>query len=94
MLRGLDLEGLRAELPGLNDPGRRYILNFHRPPIFGWGGGHHSPIAGYLADTDRALVLDVNARIGPWLVSSARLHASIATIDPATGQERGLLRVD
>jgi hypothetical protein len=38
------------ELAHANDPGRRYTVNFARGPLFGRGPGHHSPIAGYLAD--------------------------------------------
>jgi phytochelatin synthase len=94
VLRDLDLAALRAELPRLAEPGRRYILNFQRRPIFGWGGGHHSPLAAYLDDVDRVLVLDVNRRVGPWLATPERLHAAIATIDRATGRTRGLLRVE
>jgi hypothetical protein len=92
--RDLDLPGLRAELARLGEPGRRAILNFQRRPIFGWGGGHHSPLVSWLDDVDRALVLDVNRRVGPWLVSSERLHAAVATVDATTGRTRGLLIVE
>jgi hypothetical protein len=92
--RDLDLAALRAELARLREPDRRVIVNFQRRPIFGWGGGHHSPLVDYLADADRALVLDVNQRVGPWLVGPERLHAAIATVDPATGRTRGLLVVE
>ena len=94
VLRDLDLAALRAELARLDDPRRRYVLNFLRRPLFGWGGGHHSPIVAYLEDVDRALILDVNARVGPWLASSEQLHAAIRGIDPASGRARGLLLVE
>lgn len=91
ILRGLTLEAFRAELVRTNDPARRVIANFNREPLFGVSSGHHSPIAGYLAERDLVLVLDVNANYGPWLVSSERLYRAVRTIDSATGKERGLL---
>jgi hypothetical protein len=94
VLRDLDLAGFRAELQHANDPSRRYLVNLHRGPLFGRGGGHHSPIGGYLADEDLVLVLDVNAKYQPWLVKSERLFQSIDTVDRQSGKKRGLLRVD
>ena len=69
----------------------RLIINFHRRPLFGAGGGHHSPIGGYLEKEDLVFVLDVNERFGPWLVSSERLFEAMDTMDG--GQKRGLLRL-
>jgi len=63
-----------------NDPGRRYILNFSpRARCFGRGGGHHSPIAGYLADEGTwCSCSTVNRKYGPWLVSSERLYQAMS----------------
>jgi hypothetical protein len=94
VVRDIDVAGLRDALRSLGRPGRRCILNFPRRPIFGRGGGHHSPLAAYLEDADRALVLDVNRRVGPWLVPPERLHAAIAAVDPASGRARGLLFIE
>ncbi len=94
ILRDLSLDDFRAQLERTNDPARRYIVNFHRGALFGWGGGHHSPVAGYLAADDLALVLDVNRRVGPWLVSPERLHAAVSTVDPSARRRRGLLLVE
>jgi hypothetical protein len=58
------------------------------------GGGHHSPIAGYLADQDLVLVLDVNRKYGPWLVQSARLYDAMNTVDTGSGKKRGLLLIE
>ena len=94
VLRDLSLEALRAELVRSNDPSVRYIANFHRGPLFGQGGGHHSPIGGYLADSDLVYVLDVNEEYRPWLVETERLFAAIDTVDPQSGKKRGLLRIE
>jgi hypothetical protein len=78
----------------VNDPARRYVINFSRGPLFGTGGGHHSPIAAYLVDQDLVLVLDVNRKYGPWLVKSARLFEAMNTVDSGTGKKRGLLLIE
>ena len=92
VLRNLTLAQFREELTHVNDPGRRYIVNFQRAPLFAQGGGHHSPIAGYLQAEDLVLVLDVNEKYKPWLVKSDRLYKAVDTGD--TGQKRGLLRIE
>jgi hypothetical protein len=65
VLRDLDLAAFREQLTHVNDPARRYVINFSRRPLFGTGGGHHSPIAGYLSEADLVLILDVNKKYGP-----------------------------
>jgi hypothetical protein len=94
VLRDLSLAEFRAEVAKANDPARRYIVNFHRGPLFGQGGGHHSPIGGYLADQDLVLVVDVNAKYKPWLVPTERLFAAVNTVDKSSGKKRGLLRIE
>jgi hypothetical protein len=92
--RDLSLAEFRAHLTATNDPARRYTVNFTRKPLFGRGGGHHSPIGGYLADLDLVFVLDVNAAYQPFLVSPERLYAAVDTVDSASGRKRGLLIVE
>jgi Phytochelatin synthase len=93
LLRNLDLQSFRSYLEGANDTARRFIVNFHRGPMFGRGSGHFSPILAYLPDRDLVLVGDVNHDYGTYLVSSARLFAAMNTIDSITGMKRGLLMV-
>ena len=94
VLRDLTLEQFRAEMARANDPALRYIVNFHRGPLFAGGGGHHSPIGGYLAAEDLVLVVDVNRKYDPWLVPTARLFAAVDTVDKSSGTKRGLLRIE
>jgi hypothetical protein len=92
-VRPTHLDAFRAELRDSNREDRRYIVNFTRAPLFGRGGGHHSPLGGYLEDEDLAFVLDVNAGYGPWLVSAAGLFEAANSIsDRSTGMRRGLAR--
>jgi hypothetical protein len=90
----VDLQGLRQELSHVDDPARRYVVNFDRGPLFGTEGGHHSPIGAFLADRDLVFVLDVNARYGPWLVATPRLLVAMNTVDASSGRPRGLLRIE
>ncbi len=94
ILRDLDLASFREHMRRSNDPSRRYIVNFHRGPLFGTGGGHYSPIGGYLEDEDLVFVIDVNEDYKPWLVSSERLFAAIDTVDPSSHRKRGLLSIE
>ncbi|MFT3706823.1 MAG: phytochelatin synthase family protein [Archangium sp.] len=73
-----------------NDPDVRLVINFDRFPLFGTGGGHHSPIGAYLEEEDLVLVLDVNEKYQPWLVRTPRLFEAMNTFDGTS--KRGLIR--
>lgn len=91
VVRPQTVEELHAELRASNEPSKRMVTNFSRSPLFGGGGGHHSPVGGYLEQEDLAFILDVNAGFGPWLVPPDRLFAAMNTVaDWATGKTRGL----
>jgi hypothetical protein len=92
ILRDLTPEAFLAHLRASNDPSRRYVVNFSRKPLFGAGGGHHSPIGGYLEAEDLVFVLDVNRKFEPWLVERSRLFTAIDTRDGDA--KRGLLLIE
>ncbi len=92
--RDLDLDALREIARRADDPDLRFIANFHRGPLFARGGGHHSPIGGYLEDEDLVFVLDVNHDYGPWLAHTERLLEAMNVIDPATGDTRGVVAIE
>ena len=73
VLRDLTPEQFLDHIRRSNDPSRRYVVNFRRKEIFDAGGGHFSPIAGYLEDLDLVFVLDVNDHFQPWLVELTTL---------------------
>ncbi len=94
-VRPSSVDALRDELRRSNDDRYRYVVNFSRAPLFGGGGGHHSPLGGWLESEDLAFVLDVNSGYGPWLVSAERLfEATNTTADWSTGLKRGLARYE
>ena len=94
VLRDLDLAAFREQLSHVNDPSRRYVINFTRGPLFGAGGGHHSPVAAYLDQEDLVLVLDVNKNYGPWLVKPEHLFDAMNTVDATAQKKRGLLLIE
>ncbi|UVK37873.1 phytochelatin synthase family protein [Mesorhizobium sp. AR10] len=94
VLRNLSADEFREHMKRANDPGRRYIINFTRETIFGAGGGHFSPVGGYLEAEDMVFVLDVNERYKPWLVERERLFSAMDTVDSDGDKKRGLLLIE
>lgn len=94
VLRNLTLAQFREELVRVNDTSRRYIVNFTRAPLFGVGGGHFSPVAGYLPDENLVFVLDVNDQYEPWLTTPERLYEAMDTVDADANAKRGLLLIE
>jgi Phytochelatin synthase len=92
VLRDLTPDEFLDHLRRSNDPQKRYVINFRRREIFGSGGGHHSPIAGYFENEDLVFVLDVNENFRPWLVERSRLFAAMNTLDG--DKKRGLLLIE
>jgi hypothetical protein len=94
VLRDLTFEQFVEHLRRSNDPGRRYVVNFHRGPLFTEGHGHHSPLGGYLERENLAFVLDTNDRYQPFLVDPRRLFEAVNTVDSTGGKTRGLLLIE
>jgi len=94
VLRGLDRAQFHDHLTHVNDPSRRYIINFDRGPLFGTAGGHHSPVTAYLAGEDLVLVIDVNAKYHPWLVKADRLYDAMSLVDEGSGKPRRMLLIE
>jgi hypothetical protein len=92
-VRPRTVDALRDELRLANDERYRFVANFSRAPLFGGGGGHHSPVGGFLEQEDLAFVLDVNAGFGPWLVSVERLFDAVNTSEWG-GPTRGMARFE
>lgn len=72
----------------------RLIVNFDRRVLDQKGAGHFSPIAAYDTASDSVLILDVaKFKYPPFWVTVPDLFAAMNTIDPDSGQSRGLIRV-
>lgn len=92
---GPDAAPLRAAIAAASAaPGTVIIAAYDRSVLGQTGTGHYSPIAGYHAARDLALVLDVaRFKYPPHWVSIERLDAAMRPLDPATGKPRGWLRL-
>jgi glutathione gamma-glutamylcysteinyltransferase len=66
------------------------VASYDRAAVGQTGSGHFSPIGGYHASRDLALILDVaRFKYPPHWVSAERLWQAMQSIDPVTGQARG-----
>lgn len=66
------------------------IASYDRAQVGQTGSGHFSPVGGYHADRDMALVLDVaRFKYPPHWISAERLFLAMHAIDSVTGRPRG-----
>lgn len=93
VIRDISYEQFREHLKKSSDASQRYTINFTRALLWSpkSGGGHHSPIGGYLPDEDLVFVLDVYDPYKPFLVNSKRLYDAMDTVDTESNEKRGLL---
>lgn len=68
------------------------VASYDRAVMGQTGSGHFSPIGGYHAGKDLALILDVaRFKYPPHWAPAEQLFSAMGGIDPATGQARGWL---
>jgi hypothetical protein len=91
--RNLTINEFRDHMRLANNSSRRYIINFHRQPLFGINVGHHSPVGGYIESSDMVFVLDVLEDYKPFLVPVEKLYTAMNTIDSEIDRKRGLILV-
>ncbi|KAK9700836.1 hypothetical protein K7432_012011 [Basidiobolus ranarum] len=66
------------------------VISFSRRGFDQAGEGHFSPIGGYNADRQQALVMDVaRSKYPSYYTSAERIYKSMSEIDKSTGQPRG-----
>lgn len=105
-LSGISYQGYQKIVKEqMNDSRYRWIACWHRSPLFFCDGDeqkrmmtqtmvHWSPVAGYLADEDLLLIIDVNESYGPFLVKSESFFQTLDIRDYCSGKYMGLVRID
>jgi hypothetical protein len=91
--RNLTIHEFRDHMRQANRLDFRYVINFSRLPLFGVDIGHHSPIGGYMEDSDSVFLLDVLEDYKPFIVSAEKLFIAMNTIDSETEKKRGLIQL-
>jgi glutathione gamma-glutamylcysteinyltransferase len=85
-----DLGAWRAAVASASCGDAVLVAAYDRATMGQTGSGHFSPIGGYHASRDLALVLDVaRFKYPPHWVSSERLWQAMQPLDPSTGRARG-----
>jgi glutathione gamma-glutamylcysteinyltransferase len=75
---------------GANAGANVIVASYHRAAMGQTGGGHFSPVGGYHAIRDLALVMDVaRFKYPPHWVSVERLWQAMQPVDPTTDRARG-----
>lgn len=89
-----DLENWRGALAKAASGEAIVVAAYDRAALGQSGSGHYSPIGGYHAAADLALILDVaRFKYPPHWVSAERLWQAMVGVDPDTGMARGWLEV-
>jgi len=87
-----NLTTFRAALAAASGGEGVLIVSYDRSALGQTGSGHFSPVGGYHAARDLALVLDVaRFKYPPHWVSVERLWEATHPVDPTTGRSRGWL---
>jgi len=87
---GSDLSAWRTALASASRGETVVVASYDRAAMGQTGSGHFSPIGGYHAGRDVALVLDVaRFKYPPHWVSAERLWKAMFPADPITGRARG-----
>ena len=86
-----DLDAWRAAITTASRGGDAVVIaSYDRAAMGQTGSGHFSPIGGYHAGRDMALVLDVaRFKYPPHWVSAVRLFSAMQPVDSITGRPRG-----
>lgn len=76
----------------LADPHARIIVDFSRRTLGQIGDGHYSPLVAYDSASDSVLIVDVaKFKYPPFWITLEDLLRSIQTIDPDSGNSRGVI---
>jgi glutathione gamma-glutamylcysteinyltransferase len=85
-----NLDAFRTALRLAACGGAVLVASYDRSVMGQTGSGHFSPLGGYHAARDLALILDVaRFKYPPHWVSVERLWRAMQPVDPATGRARG-----
>jgi glutathione gamma-glutamylcysteinyltransferase len=88
------VERWREALESATRGGSVLVASYDRASLGQTGAGHFSPIGGYHAARDVALVLDVaRFKYPPHWLSAERLWRAMLPIDPATSRSRGWIQL-
>lgn len=89
------LEEFREAIAQVCSSGEEHLIVSYARKLFQQtGDGHYSPIGGYHATRDLALILDVaRFKYPPHWVPVPLLYEAMALMDPATNQPRGFMRL-
>ena len=89
-----DVAGWRAALAAASRGEFVVVASYDRSAVGQTGSGHFSPMGGYHAARDLALVLDVaRFKYPPHWISAEQLWRAMRPVDPTTGKMRGWMEL-